>query len=693
MSATRKILMSESAGPLIAAALAVALVPATSQAQKVERQRAAAVVATPAALPVEAPKPAGNLVTQITFADIGFASGLRFSNLGGRREIFLPLPQGADLSAGELILSLDDVSAHEAKRSLEILVNDRSAAAIALDGKTTGRQVRVPLSRAKGRAGFFKLTLVYSGAATQDRCIDVRSIGDSLTVRPESAIEIEIGSRALDVATTAALLPRDVAIVMSSRKLGSADLAGALTVGRALKASGRRVSFHHGFETLAELTRREDPRRWTQGLILIGEAPEVAQHIEMPQSQVAGPASPVGTLAAVRAGGVPAILVSDTDSVRAGRMLASSLLPALRGVPLATVGESTKAKVTATRVTLDELELAPAIAEVFGRADITFAIATRALPAGTKPSRLALDLMVAPDGAGEKAVVSVFVADRLLGSAVAAIGEPTRFDLALPDGLTGTVINVRVVVQRRSAQGDCRFEPQGYPAQVLGSSGVVLAEAEGKPHDFADLSAWWANGIEVWLPSPATERPGPLMGLVAGTLAALSPEAAPIAVKFAATSDAPTPGAPFIAVSNRMPKGATPRVRFDRGRVVVADRKDQTLLDLGGFSGGAVVQIVSAGSQPGLWLKPLAADGALPAPAELKLDRGDIAFVDQSGVALAMSSERDTLVRIAYPDQVSWLSVAERFHPWVIGAIWALVSVGFLFGLQRMLRRRAAKAE
>jgi hypothetical protein len=144
---------------------------------------------------------------------------------------------------------------------------------------------------------------------------------------------------------------------------------------------------------------------------------------------------------------------------------------------------------------------------VFGRADITFTIAARALPAGTKASRLALDLMVAPDGAGEKAVASVFVDDRLLGSTVAAVGEPTRFDLALPDGLAGTMMNVRVVVQRRSAQGDCRFEPQGYPAQILGSSSVVLTEATGTPHDFADLAAWWANGIEVWLPCRAAPSP------------------------------------------------------------------------------------------------------------------------------------------------------------------------------------------
>jgi hypothetical protein len=61
-------------------------------------------------------------------------------------------------------------------------------------------------------------------------------------------------------------------------------------------------------------------------------------------------------------------------------------------------------------------------------------------------------------------------------------------------------------------------------------------------------------------------------------------------------------------------------------------------------------------------------------------------------VALAMSSERDTVVRVTYPDQVSWFSIAERFHPWIIGAIWALITIVFLFGLQHMLRRRKSEA-
>ena len=89
------------------------------------------------------------------------------------------------------------------------------------------------------------------------------------------------------------------------------------------------------------------------------------------------------------------------------------------------------------------------------------------------------------------------------------------------------------------------------------------------------------------------------------------------------------PSASFLAVSDAPPDGANPRVRFDRGRVVVADRAGRKLLDLGGFTTGAVAQIVTVADHPGLWIKPLATDGTLPAPDALKLDHGDVAFLDQ----------------------------------------------------------------
>jgi len=137
------------------------------------------------------PSATDHLVAVITLADIGFIDGFRFANLGGRREVFVPLPQGKEVTSSELVLVIDDISAHEARRNLEVLVNDRSAIAIALDGKSPGRTIRVPLVKAKD--GFLKLSFLYSGAATPDRCIDVRYVGDSLTIRPETTIEIDVG--------------------------------------------------------------------------------------------------------------------------------------------------------------------------------------------------------------------------------------------------------------------------------------------------------------------------------------------------------------------------------------------------------------------------------------------------------------------------------------------------------------------
>jgi hypothetical protein len=652
----------------------------------------AAPVPAPAAQAVPEPARPGGLLSTVSLADIGFLTGLRFANLGGRRDVFVPLPQ-ADVTSSELVLVFDDISAHEARRSLEVLVNDRTALALVLDGRSMGRSVRVPLSKIKAREGFLKLSFLYSGAATQDRCIDVRYVGDSLTIRPETAVEIDVGSNiALDVATTAALMPREVTIVLPGRRLAVADIATALTVARALAASGRDVNFHHGYAGVQNIVDASERRRWIRGIVVIGTLDDAAGLLDAPVMTIAGPAPTLGTLAAIRVAGAPALLVSDISAVRAGRLLASPSLGVTRGVTAASVGDTLSLPLPTDRVTFEQLGVAPSQADVFGRADLTVAIDTRRLPTNTRAARILLDLMVAPDGAGEKAVVSGYVNDRLLGSTVAATGEPTHLDLALPDGLVGTSANIRAVVQRRSAQGDCRFEPQGYPAQILGSSSVVLAPADARADDFADLAPRWAGGVEVLLPAAIADQPTPTLGLVAAVLSALSPEGAPVAVTLTARNAAPTPSAAFLAVSERPPEGATPQVRFDRGRVTVVDRSGRTLLDVGGFEAGAVAQVVTVNENPGLWIKPLAGEDALPVPRDLKLERGDVAFLDTSGVALAMSTERDTLIQISYPDQVSWLTVAERFRSWIVASLWLLATVAFLFVLQRMFRRRPADA-
>ena len=679
--------------------LAAALIPLAAEAQQ---PRYAIQTRLPPQPPVAAdpgtsaiPMPPRGLVAALTLADIGFANGVRFANLGGHRELFVPLPQSREVAAGDLVLVIDDISAHDARRNLEVLANDRTVAALALDGKSRGRTIRISLGKAKPRDGYIKLSFLYSGAATLDRCIDVRYVGDSLTIRPESAIEVDIASAApLDVAATVALMPREVVLALPPRRLAAPEIAAALTVARSLITSGRHAVFHRGFDDLADLARRGETGRWSRGIIVVGTLADAAGVIEAPVATLAGatPGMVLGTLAAVRIGGTPALVVADGGVVQAGVLLGTGSLAATRGIASASVGDAAPLAQPTDRTSFDQLGIAPAEAEVFGRAELSTVIDTRHLPGGTRPVRVVLDVMVAPDGAGAKAVVSAFVNERLLGSTVAAGNDITRLDMPLPEGLVGTNANIRAVVQRDSAQ-DCRFEPQGYPAQILGSSTLVLAPAEGAAHDFSDLVARWSGGLDVWLPAATADQPELALDLVAQIANQLSPDNAPIRVSLAAPDAAPAPGGPFLAVSDVPPAGAKARVRFDRGRVVVADRSGRTLLDLGGFVAGAVAQVVTAGDNSGLWIKPLSANGALPAPSDLHLDHGDVAFLDGTGVALAMSTEHDTVIRITYPDQVSWLTVADRFRTWIVAGLWLFATATLLLALQRMFRHRPSEVD
>lgn len=633
--------------------------------------------------------PANSLVVATTLGEIGYANGFRLSNLGGRQEVFIPLPQGDQTKPAELVLVLDDVSAHDARRSLEILVNDRSMASIALDGKSEGRIVRIPLAGVVARDGFLKLSFLYSGAATPERCIDVRYVGDSLTIRPESALDLMVSKATqLNITTTAALMPHNVAILLSNNALSASDIAAALTLSRSLTAAGRKVTFYHGLDQLPQLVKQEDTKRWKRGVIVVGSIANVSGQLD------AGGIMPTDTsLVSAHIGGVPVLLVSDAASARDGRLLGNPSLAALRDTHAASVGLVTSPKGPADRISFDQLGLAPAQAEVFGRADMAFAVPTSILPAGTRPTRLALDIMVAPDGNDQKAVVSTFVNERLLASTVAAIGEPTRLDFPIPDGLVGTIANIRVVVQRRSAQGDCRFEPQGYPAEILGSSAFVLSPAGPNAEDFSDLASLWSNGVEVLVPSSAAAQPLPVLGMLSDVLNSLSRESARIDVNFVAAGAAPTPAAAFIAVSDIAPAGAAQHVKFNSGRVIVTDKAGRTRLDLGGLVTGAVAQIVTSNNHTGLWIKALTTDGSLPASTGFSLDRGDVAFVDKTGIALAMSTQRDTLLRISYPEKASWLVFAERFRSWIVGGIWIVVTIVVLLILQGIYRRRRSNSQ
>jgi len=202
----------------------------------------------------------------------------------------------------------------------------------------------------------------------------------------------------------------------------------------------------------------------------------------------------------------------------------------------------------------------------------------------------------------------------------------------------------------------------------------VLAGVAGPAHDFADLAAHWGNGIEVLMSRATLETPGAQREHDHQRIEpALAGDRTDHGQVRRARRRADAERHRFLAVTEAAPLGGTPRVRFDRGRVAVADRSGRTLLDLGGFAAGAVAQIRHPPvSFPG--------SGSSHSLATVRCQRRQSCvsiaamspFVDRAGVALAMSTERDTLVQVTYPDQVSWL-VGRRAFPrldprWIVAA-------------------------
>ncbi|MEC7258375.1 MAG: hypothetical protein VXW58_11195, partial [Pseudomonadota bacterium] len=148
---------------------------------------------------------------------------------------------------------------------------------------------------------------------------------------------------------------------------------------------------------------------------------------------------------------------------------------------------------------------------------------------------------------------------------------------------------------------------------------------------------------------------------------------------------------PFIVVSDTDPAGSKADVRLSEGRIEIRDSAGALLFDGDGLSRIGVVQVISVNGTAGLWLKP--GQGAAPVWTEatpLRLDRGNLALLDEGGLVLATSTQAGGLVEVSYPDATRLADILERYRVWIIGGLWLLLTLVVLGVFQRLYRRRNA---
>lgn len=195
------------------------------------------------------------------------------------------------------------------------------------------------------------------------------------------------------------------------------------------------------------------------------------------------------------------------------------------------------------------------------------------------------------------------------------------------------------------------------------------------------------NGAVLVL-DPALDMPRQaLLDWVDAIAGSILPDDAPLVQ---ATAMDPAQGA-FIFVSQGPPAGSDPRVRLDDGAIEIVDSAGTALFDAPALDRVGHVEIVTIDGVEVPWIRP--GTGPAPTPtdrAPLILDHGDLALIDESGLLVANSGERLELAAITYGDRSSAAQILSAYRPWIIGGMWAVLTLLVLGFLKRRHRGRGA---
>ncbi len=610
------------------------------------------------------------LKRNVAITELGFTKGLEFTSFGGQRDLFFPVPR-TGLRAAVLRLKLDAGAAVAGRRHLQISAGERILQSVPLEGRATEQTIQQPLDPQLAKDGFLRVTLRYSGAFTQDRCVDERVAGDFVNILPETELQMELEPQAYaEVRSVAALMPRKVRIILPDRALTADEAASAVRVASVLKRQGASIAV----EPAAALAEGSS-KLWSRGTILVGQPLDFFDNL--PEGTA------INGIAVASTAAGPALLITGQDPGPAIALLGTRWKVLADGRTL-NVSEVERAGGPHASISLNDLGASLQSADLVDqtRFDVTFS--AERLPPGHRATAIQADLAigVAPNLAN--ATISVFLNGRLLGSRTSPGAVPATLTVSVPEGLIGRDNILSVRVQRQPHKGDCMNRPQGYPVQLLPSSALLLAPSSGPPANFYALGSAFVDGTRVYLPQD-TAKAREALGLLAATAADLLPEMAPVTVRFGAPG-AP-PDVPFIAVLQEQPPGTKPPLRFDQGRLSI-DREDgKALVRMSETKAPAVAQIVHSNSTVGLWLRP--AD-AMPAGVQqpVRLDRGDVAVIEPEGITLAFSAGRDQVVSIAYHDVRSWADLAWEYRPWIVAMFWLAMTILFISVLSAIYRRR-----
>ncbi|WP_457313359.1 hypothetical protein [Sphingomonas sp. UYAg733] len=557
----------------------------------------------------------------VALASLGFRQGIDFSGLEGRQELFFQVPAGLRSYSLRLVLPFQSVAAIPVARRLTILTRNRVLGTAAIDANGT---IDIPIPADAIDGGVLPLTLIYSGAATPNRCYDRRAAADHLHLDPGGGLVLGIARDAvLPIATVAALIGNEPTIMVPARP-STAQAAAALTVIAA--RGGGRLS----------LSR-------PTGLV---------SYVE-----IAGEGGPA--LRATRDNGTAVLMLGGKDPAASARAAFSGKPGWLAG---SQIDRLTIRPHRSDTLTFADLGADLGATSIAGEGGWSFAIPASRLPMAQTIAGLAIDVAAVPIDPADS--ISAWFNDIMLGSAPLDRSGRTRLDVPIPEGSTHSLNGVAVRITR-GRRDDCGDTPRGWPAQLLGSSEVRL-RAAGPARDFHDFARASHDGVTVVVPGPGA------LPLAAKVVAGLLDRTVPISVSWGRIPDA----GPYILIADAPPPGATPPLGTLDGRLMLTSADGEADFDLPDAGESTVAQLFESGGRVILWIRP-AKSGV---PQTIWLDQGNVALIAADGVVTPISTVRKRLVpAIVRPDTLPWWDANRRLLMAIAGLLAAIAIAAWSF--------------
>lgn len=603
----------------------------------------------------------------LTLADIGHRQGHFFEGAYGvhSKDFFFPLPRGASLRQGSLRVHFRASPLLNAASSLRFAINGKPSRLLSLENREQATFIDIPLDQEAMQRDALQLTVKAVLSHGENRCFDERRLAlHFVQILPQTAVTIELDP-ATNLAAAWTSLPAQVTVGVPQTNSPSVT-AALLQTAVLLHGMGRQVSFTASTQTAdvmvgseAELSRRY-PGALPQGL------------------------DKDGALALTHdIAGKPLILVTD-------RLLASPL--ASQPLHLAGLLRGNQYRHGQAVSPAKNREVVDLIAAGLGETQYvsrniewSIDLAAPLTPADKRLQRLVVNIVSAPQPKEGQQLLQVFLNGILQEvRPLDRDGKPhtLRFDLETSAQRTG-INNLRIAVQRTDVQGDCQGVLSAFPVQLLPGTRIDLIDADIKPASFNDLRAHFAKGVDIYLTPDSQANLLRELQMAASVFANLGLDVTEDRVHFLKAGEAFKPQHPFVLIGRGVALEKA-GVHLERGRVKVLDGNNQPLLDLDHLPGVGLAQLVSQSGKLGLSLLT-PAGGPLPASGKLHLDRDNVAFITEQGVALTLDSREPAISKIAYPDYSDWLDWFAQHRFWVIALGWMLIGATMV-GLYRKIR-------